>query len=265
MARLGVSIDHMLDAVGRAWLSLDGLSIGDAFGERFFGPREQAVQRILRRELPDTPWFYTDDTEMALSIMDILQERGAIDQDLLARRFADRVQFNRGYGPGTYSILCGIKQGLDWRTLTQVGFRGMGSLATELPCGSPRSALSFADQSLTVVCDEARRSAEVTHAHAEGIAGGIAVAVAAVLAWRARDAGGPLGAGWIKAVRDNVPSGHTRDGIDEALGFPLDATIGEAARALGNGSGVTAPDTVPLCLWRWRATPAILRKACGRP
>jgi hypothetical protein len=30
--------------------------------------------------------------------------------------------------------------------------------------------------------------------------------------------------------------------------FPPDATIAEAAQSLGNGSGVTAPDTVPLCL-----------------
>ena len=150
----------MLDAVERAWLSLDGLSIGDAFGERFFGPREQAVQRILRRELPDTPWVYTDDTEMALSIVDILQEHGAIDQDLLARRFADRTQFNRGYGPGTYSILCGIKQGLDWRTLTQVGFRGMGSFGNGAAMRVAPLGGFFADQSLAVVCDQARRSAE---------------------------------------------------------------------------------------------------------
>jgi len=25
-----------MDAIGRAWLSLDGLSVGDAFGEQFF-------------------------------------------------------------------------------------------------------------------------------------------------------------------------------------------------------------------------------------
>ena len=75
MARLVPSMTICLMPLEEHWLSLDGLSIGDAFGERFFGPREQAVQQILRRELPDTPWFYTDDTEMALSIMDILQER----------------------------------------------------------------------------------------------------------------------------------------------------------------------------------------------
>ena len=35
----------------------------------------------------------------------------------------------------------------------------------------------------------------------------------------------------------------------EALDVAPDATIVEAANVLG-GSGVTAPDTVPLCLWR---------------
>jgi len=54
-----------MDAIARAFLSLDGLSVGDAFGERFFGPTHEVLQRISRRELPDAPWTYTDDTEMA--------------------------------------------------------------------------------------------------------------------------------------------------------------------------------------------------------
>jgi ADP-ribosylglycohydrolase len=67
-----------MDALGRARLSLDGLSVGDAFGERFFGPSGEVLKRISRRELPDAPWTYTDDTEMALSIVEILEERGSI-------------------------------------------------------------------------------------------------------------------------------------------------------------------------------------------
>jgi ADP-ribosylglycohydrolase len=88
-----------------------------------------------------------------------------------------------------------------------------------------------------------------THAHPEGIAGAIAVAVAAALAWRGSAAGGPLGPRWIEAVRDAVPAGYTRDAIGEALDVSPDAPVVTAARALGNGSAVTAPDTVPLCLW----------------
>ena len=39
-----------------------------------------------------------------------------------------------------------------------------------------------------------------------------------------------------------------RGGIEEALSLDHDRVV-DAAIALGNGSGVTAPDTVPLCLW----------------
>jgi ADP-ribosylglycohydrolase len=238
-----------MDALGRARLSLDGLSIGDAFGERFFGPSGEVVNRISRRELPDAPWTYTDDTEMALSIVEILEERGAIDQNTLAARFASRMQFNRNYGQGTYAVLCGVKQGLDWRLLTQIGFRGMGSFGNGAAMRVAPLGAFFADQPLEVVCNQARLSAEVTHAHAEGIAGAMAVAAAAALAWQRRGEKGTLGGAWIAAVRDVVPRGYTRDAVAEALDVPSDATIVEAARVLGNGSGVTAPDTVPLCLW----------------
>lgn len=30
----------------RAWLALEGVSVGDTFGERFFGPPEEAFARI---------------------------------------------------------------------------------------------------------------------------------------------------------------------------------------------------------------------------
>jgi ADP-ribosylglycohydrolase len=238
-----------MDALGRALLSLDGLSVGDAFGERHFGPSGEVLRRISRRELPDAPWTYTDDTEMAVSIVEILEERGSIDQDLLAIRFASRMQFTRNYGQGTYAVLCGVKDGLDWRLLTQIGFRGMGSFGNGAAMRVAPLGAFFAGQPLEVIRSQARLSAEVTHAHAEGIAGAIAVAAAAALAWQRRGSGGALGRTWIEAIRDAVPPGYTRDAVAEALDVPSNATIVEAAQKLGNGSGVTAPDTVPLCLW----------------
>lgn len=237
-----------MDALGRALLSLDGLSVGDAFGERFFGRAPDVMQRISRRELPDAPWTYTDDTEMALSIVEILKELGGIDQDLLAARFAHRMQAHRNYGQGACAVLCGVKAGHDWRLLTQIGFRGMGSFGNGAAMRVAPLGAFFADQPLEVVRKAARLSAEVTHAHAEGIAGAVAVAAAAALAWQTRGRR-ELGRTWITAVRDAVPPGYTRDAVAEALGVHPDATILEAAQKLGNGSGVTAPDTVPLCLW----------------
>lgn len=234
-------------ARARARLSLDGLSVGDAFGERFFGPPDDALRRISRRQLPDAPWTWTDDTEMAVSIVETLEEHGGIDQDRLAARFATRMNVARGYAQGALTVLCGVREGRDWRHLSQSGFRGQGSFGNGAAMRVAPLGAWFADQPLEVVCTQARLSAEVTHAHAEGVAGAIAAAAAAALAWRGR--GRPLGPAFIAAVRDAVPPGYTRDAVAEALDVPGDATIVEAAHALGNGSGVTAPDTVPLCLW----------------
>jgi ADP-ribosylglycohydrolase len=182
-----------MDALDRAWLSLDSLSVGDAFGERFFGPLHEVRERISRRDLPDAPWIYTDDTEMALSIVEMLRERGSIGQDLLAKRFANRMQFNRGYGQGAYAVLCGVKDGLNWHHLTQIGFRGMGSFGNGAAMRVAPLGGFFADRPLNIIRDQARLSAEVTHAHVEGVAGAIAVAVAAALAWQEREAEGTLG------------------------------------------------------------------------
>ncbi|MFL5806229.1 MAG: ADP-ribosylglycohydrolase family protein [Roseiflexaceae bacterium] len=64
------------------------------------------MKRIAARALPQPPWHYTDDTMMALSIVSVLRQSGAIDQNLLARSFAERYERARGYGPATSEIAC---------------------------------------------------------------------------------------------------------------------------------------------------------------
>jgi ADP-ribosylglycohydrolase len=207
------------------------------------------VERIRKREVPPPPWRYTDDTEMALSIVRQLEERGTIEQDSLAIQFAEQMHVERGYGQGTYAILRGVLEGGAWRQLSRSGFRGMGSFGNGAAMRSAPLGAYFAEQPLGTVVEQARLSAEITHAHPEGVAGGIAVAVGAALVWQRSQARAPLGTDWLHSVRAEVPPGYTRDAIDEAAAVRADTSIVEAAKALGNGSGVTAPDTVPLCLW----------------
>jgi ADP-ribosylglycohydrolase len=233
----------------RARLSLEGLSVGDTFGEQFFGETEQIVPLIADRVVPRAPWRYTDDTEMALSIVEILEERGAIDQDDLALRFARRMDLRRGYGKGAYEILSGILAGRSWKSLSHSGFRGMGSFGNGAAMRVAPLGAYFADAPRAELVEQARLSAEVTHAHPEGIAGAIAVALAAALAWQRRDAPGQLGKEWMSEIRSAVPAGYTRDALDEAIALPARTPMVEAAKVLGNGSGITAPDTVPICLW----------------
>jgi ADP-ribosylglycohydrolase len=92
--------------------------------------------------------------------------------------------------------------------------------------------------------DEARRSAAVTHAHAEGQAGAMAVAAAAACAATVRD-----GRSLLDAALEHTPDGPTRDGLIAARALSLDADVQAAVHTLGNGSRVTAPDTVPFALW----------------
>ena len=89
----------------RAMLALDGLSIGDAFGQQFFMPHIAASAD--RANLPVPSWHYTDDTEMALAIVEVLSECEEIDQDRLAQSFASRFEAEpgQGYGAGARLVV----------------------------------------------------------------------------------------------------------------------------------------------------------------
>jgi len=238
-----------MTARNRLYRSLDGLSVGDSFGERFFGVADDVVPRIVAREIPAPPWHWTDDTQMAVGLARVVHAKGEVDQDLLATEFAANMEPARGYGRGAFEILSKIKEGQSWRRASRSAFGGLGSFGNGGAMRVAPLGAFFADRDLEWVARQAALSAEITHAHAEGVAGAIAVAVAAALAAVAPSQPSPLGPSWLRAVRNHVPRGYTRETIDEALDLANETPVVEAALALGNGSGVTAPDTVPFCLW----------------
>jgi ADP-ribosylglycohydrolase len=233
----------------RALDSLDGLSVGDAFGEQFFGVTEKVVRRIERREVPAAPWSWTDDTAMATVIVERLARDGAIDPDALARSLAARLMADphRGYGRGAYEILTRVAAGESWRDLAPAAFGG-GSFGNGAAMRAAPIGAWFADDPARAA-EEARRSAVVTHAHPDGIAGAIAVAAAAALASgpRVGRAAPPQG-DLLGAVAGLVPPGAVRDAIHRAATL-AGASAVDAARVLGSGQKVSAVDTVPFALW----------------
>jgi ADP-ribosylglycohydrolase len=136
--------------------------------------------------------------------------------------------------------------------------------------GGGRAAY-FAEDGFDRVAEQAALSAAVTHAHPEGLAGGIATAVAASYAWLNRDRrlDADVKRGLFDAVLAHTPAGEVRGGIERAAGFtfdvpaepsvrlvaygaaivPFDASLDPLVRVLGNGSLISCQDTVPLCLW----------------
>jgi ADP-ribosylglycohydrolase len=235
----------------RAAIALDGLSVGDAFGQQFF--RAQLHERhFTARTAPPGPWQYTDDTEMALGLFEVLDRHGHVEQDDLAGTFARRYVRNpyRGYGAAAHDILAEIANGTPWRNVSQAAFSGQGSMGNGSAMRVAPVGGYFADD-LERAAREGRASAEVTHAHPEGLAGGAALAAAAAWAWQQRGSVPPEGARGrlIEAVLPHVAAGPTRDGIELGLKLLDEPSLERVARVLGNGSRVTCPDTVPFCLW----------------
>ncbi|WP_459798880.1 ADP-ribosylglycohydrolase family protein [Herbidospora sp. RD11066] len=224
----------------RARASLLGLALGDAFGSQFFVPANRP--HLTARSLPPAPWQWTDDTEMACSVHDMLTEQGTIDPDHLAAAFAARHDFDRGYGPATNRLLRLVREGGDWRELAGGLFDGRGSWGNGAAMRvAPLGAWFAGDPSRAA--REAALSAEITHTHPEAIAGAVAVAVAAGL-----DPSLPP-ARFLDQIMEHVPPGLVRKGIEEARQL---LTIGDpllVARMLGNGRQVAAHDTVPFTLW----------------
>lgn len=138
------------------------------------------------QELPPSPWYFTDDTYMALSIISLLCQGGKIDQDRLAADFALRYQQDayRGYGPGMHILLQRINGGQSWQEASRRQFAGQGSFGNGAAMRVTPLGAYFA-----AVIEQVQASAEVTHAHPEGVPGAIAVAVAAARAWRLRKRG----------------------------------------------------------------------------
>jgi ADP-ribosylglycohydrolase len=189
--------------------------------------------------------LYSDDTAMAMVIVDRLREQGKIDPSALAREFAIAYRNDpyRGYGLSVRRVLDAIAEGLPHREAAQAVFGGTGSMGNGGAMRVAPLGAYFADD-LDLVAEQAAASAETTHAHPEGRAGAVAVAVAAAMSAR-----GEPGRTWLEAARDAIATGETRKGLDVALGLGFEIPPVEAAAVLGNGQKITAPDTVPFALW----------------
>ena len=231
----------------RARIALEGLSVGDALGG-FFEFNTALLRLIDAGELPPSPWHYTDDTNMALSIYEILRQQGAIRQDELAASFAEHFDRSRGYEMGARALMARMRKGHYWRDVAHELFKGgsygNGGAMRVAPVGA-----YFADD-LEAVAENAALSSEITHAHTEGIAGAIAIAIASAIAWNIRSSPSkPTRTEFINLVLPHIPISDVRSGLQSACNLASDLSLRDVVKSIGNGSRVTAQDTVPLALW----------------
>ncbi len=89
-----------------------GLALGDACGAPLEGGWPE---RLLWRCIGTTRqgvMRWTDDTQMALDIGEVVPEQG---RDDIAQRFACSYSWSRGYGPGAAKVLRRIRRGMPWQ------------------------------------------------------------------------------------------------------------------------------------------------------
>lgn len=226
-------------------LSLDGLSVGDAYGECFF--------RVPLGAPPPGPWPWTDDTAMAVSLVETLRIDGEVEPVALAHRFARSWKRDpaRGYGRGAARCLEQIAVGVPWERAARSLFDGEGSLGNGAAMRvAPLGA--FLCHDLAELVRQAQLSALVTHAHPEGVAGAIAIAVAAACACN--------GVAFWDEVLARTPRGAVHDGIARAAALG-EVPVAGAVAELGNGAELSAADTVPFTLWCAASRPGDYRAA----
>lgn len=239
------------ERVALANKALKGTSIGDAFGESFFGEKRVILEHLERKTIPPTSWDFTDDTIMSLAVFEQLEKNQTIIQDELAQAFSKNHQLDlyRGYGATARTILRDIHEGKDWKTVAAAVFEGMGSMgngAAMRVC--PIGAYYYDD--LEKVKELATRSAKVTHTHLEGVTGAIAVAIATAIATEIKIKKQVLTPNeFIKKVMTFLPASDTASKINKSVSVPFSYTAETITSILGNGTKIMAVDTVPFSIW----------------
>ncbi|MFS8202351.1 ADP-ribosylglycohydrolase family protein [Streptomyces sp. CWNU-52B] len=228
----------------RALASLRGLAVGDALGAQFLAPSNH---RFLRdRTLPPGPWNWTDDTEMAASVVATLAAHHRIDQDALAGSFAERHDAGRGYGRAVDRLLRQLREGGDWRELSSALFKGQGSWGNGAAMRVAPLGAWYADDPEQAT-HQAEISAYPTHQHREAVVGAMAVAAAAALT--AARGGPPSPDALLEGVIALVPRSAVGAGLRRARDMLDYGDTTTVAAVLGCGRRTTAHDTVPFALW----------------
>ena len=183
-------------------------------------------------------------------IIEILEEFGEIHPERLAANFGTRfiADPQRGYGHAMHSLLPELADNPQhWKKLAPQLFKGSGSFGNGAAMRVAPIGAFFADDLDTVV-KQAALSAMITHSHPEGIAGALAVALAAALAWRHKSS--PVDpADFLQQICERIPMSEVHLRIAKALALLENTTVEQAASVLGSGAQVSAQDTVPFCLW----------------
>ncbi|MGR3855453.1 ADP-ribosylglycohydrolase family protein [Chryseobacterium indologenes] len=240
-----------IDKLSLASKSLTGTSIGDAFGESFFGEESLMKTYIYNRIMPESTLDFTDDTIMSIAIFKSLEKFEKIDQDFLAKEFTKNYykDINRGYGPSMHQYFREVKSGENWKEISYSKFEGQGSMGNG---GAMRASVigAYFYDDFDKLKQNAELSCEVTHANREAIEGTKSIALASAFVVREK-----LGIikltqqDFIQKIQNELNESDMKSKLNQALYLEENPSIELLVKTLGNGIKMTAQDTVPLVIW----------------
>ncbi|HEU0025374.1 MAG TPA: ADP-ribosylglycohydrolase family protein [Thermoleophilaceae bacterium] len=191
--------------------ALLGAFVGDALGMPYEGKSGDLVpERVEMRDGRAAAGSYTDDTQTMVALAESLLRCGRVEEQDLAAALRAHYDERRGYGSGTKTVLSLWEAGVPVSEAAGRLFQGEGSPRNGAAMRvAPVGVRFFRDEARVVA--EARRSALLTHAHAEGVDGAVVQAVAVAAAVAGRD---PLAAALAAASTAPV-----RRRLDELAGM----------------------------------------------
>jgi ADP-ribosylglycohydrolase len=238
---------HPLD---RCRVSLTGFLVGDAIGDRFAVHPGLAGSLVKARALPSPPWYFTCNTQMALSIASALKQANPIDLVALAQSFTDN------YDPHRERSLNAIKQ-LETLTVEEDLGREMVKeiLSIRDPYGNSAAARAaligayFAD-SIDPAIEQTKLAGAAVYLHPEAIAASIAVVSAASWAWQFRqEARIPSRKSFLELIVASVPESNVRDKLINSMKHKDEGSDQSATDSFLENSVVSDENIVPFALW----------------
>jgi poly(ADP-ribose) glycohydrolase ARH3 len=174
-------MDGRVDTESKFLGGMVGCGLGDAIGEMAFRCSDQDDLRsaVERKDM----LVYTDDTAMAIGLAESIVQVGRLDQQHLGDTFRANYRREpwRGYAAGPPALFSVVgRTGVSYVEVARGLFGGEGSFGNGAAMRIVPVGLFF--QAAPDLYEQARLSAEVTHAHPIGVDG------AAVLAWAVAEA-----------------------------------------------------------------------------
>lgn len=242
--------------------ALLGTVVGDSLGRNFEGFSPTGIEHVQKALVEISELRYTDDTQMMLAMAESLIECRGFIAEHMARKFVERYDPSRGYGPGCSWVLSRIREGSPWNVPAREVFGGQGSYGNGSAMRiAPIGVLYHNDpENLREI---ARQSSLITHTHELAVEGAILQATTIAVVTSKDPSHGLSGVEIVEHLMGQARTEVYLRKLEEVrLLLCKNPTSTEIVKKLGNG--IEAFNSVPAAIYCSLANPSSFESAILR-